>query len=287
MARVRLATLRHGTETTAAVETATGFAAVDAPDVGALLAMPVWRSVVELATAAPERIADADAVYAPVIVAPRKIVCCGHNYAEHIAELGRPVPEYPTLFAKFADTLTGPFDDIVLDGTSSSVDWEAELAVVIGADLRHASADEALAGIAGYTIANDISMRDWQARTPQWLQGKAFDGTTPLGPVLVTADELDPVAGLEITCRIGDEVVQRGSTGTLVFDAAHLVAYVSQFTRLRPGDIVLTGTPGGVGMARTPPRFLADGDVLTTTIQGIGTMTNAVRALTPATSEQH
>ncbi|TMR35611.1 fumarylacetoacetate hydrolase family protein, partial [Nonomuraea zeae] len=182
---------------------------------------------------------------------------------------------HPTLFAKYADTLTGPAAEIRLPA-GLDVDWEAELAVVVGAEIRGASRAEAAAAIWGYTIANDVSVRDWQRRTLQWFQGKAWDRTTPVGPVVVTADELDPAAGLQVVCRVDGVERQRGDTRSLVFDAAALVAYVSTFTRLRPGDLVLTGTPGGVGMAMTPPAYLTDGAVLETEISGIGVLRNRI-----------
>ncbi|RNI22920.1 fumarylacetoacetate hydrolase family protein [Flexivirga caeni] len=207
---------------------------------------------------------------------PHKVICCGLNYGDHILEMGRELPSYPTLFAKFADTLTGPIDDIVLP-RGLQVDWEAELAVVVGAELRRATADEARAGIAGYTVANDISVRDWQNRTLQWLQGKAWDASTPVGPVVVSPDAVDPAAGVDVVCRINGVERQRGDTSRLVFDSAALLAYVSAFTVLRPGDLVLTGTPGGVGQGLRPPTFLTDGDVLETEITGIGRLRNVIR----------
>lgn len=216
----------------------------------------------------------------PVLPLPRpgKVICCGLNYGDHIAETGRETPSYPTLFAKYADTLLAPGADIVVPAHDGlQLDWEAELAVVVGAELRHATAAEADAAIAGYTVANDISVRDWQRRTLQWFQGKAWDATTPLGPIVVTPDELDPTAGVEVTCRVNGVERQRGNTKTLVFDSAALLAYVSTFTVLRPGDIVLTGTPGGVGMGMEPASYLRDGDVVETEIPGIGLLTNTVR----------
>jgi acylpyruvate hydrolase len=209
------------------------------------------------------------------------VICCGLNYGEHIAETGRDLPTHPTLFAKFADSLIGPTDDVVIPGDVSA-DWEAELAVVVGRTLTRASRAEAAEGILGYTVANDVSMRDWQRRTLQWFQGKAWDATTPVGPVVVTADEIDPTAGITITCRVNGVEVQRDSTSTLVFDSAELLSYISTFTTLRAGDLVLTGTPGGIGMAREPAWFLADGDVLETEIEAIGTLTNTVRVAEPA-----
>jgi acylpyruvate hydrolase len=207
---------------------------------------------------------------------PAKVICCGLNYGDHIAEMGRELPSYPTLFAKHADTLVPDGADIVLPA-GVQVDWEAELAVVVGAEIRGASRGEAARAIGGYTVANDISVRDWQSRTLQWFQGKAWDATTPIGPVVVPADAIDPIAGVEVVCRVNGRERQRGNTRTLVFDCPSLLAYISTFTVLRPGDVVLTGTPGGVGMGMTPPTFLADGDVLETEVPGIGTLTNTVR----------
>lgn len=208
--------------------------------------------------------------------APSKVICCGLNYADHITETGRDLPSHPTLFAKYADTLVGPQDDIILPG-GLDVDWEAELAVVVGAEIRNADRDEAAEAIFGYTVANDISIRDWQYRTLQWFQGKAWDRSTPVGPVIVTADSVDPTEGLAISCSVNGEEMQSASTRTLVFDAADLLAYVSTFTVLRPGDLVLTGTPGGVGVGMDPKRYLADGDVVETRIDGIGSLRNIIR----------
>jgi acylpyruvate hydrolase len=262
---MHLATVRSATGTTAAVRLDT-WHALPAPDLSALLA-----SGVDLVPGA----SVPDAV--PVLPLPRpgKVICCGLNYGDHIKETGREEPTHPTLFAKYADTLIGPGSDIRFPA-GLQVDWEAELAVVVGSELRKATALEAERAIAGYTVANDISVRDWQRRTPQWFQGKAWDATTPLGPVLVTPDELDPLAGVEVICRVNGVERQRGNTKTLVFDSAALLAYISTFTVLRPGDVVLTGTPGGVGMAMDPPRYLADGDVVETEIPGVGTLSNTV-----------
>lgn len=272
---MRLATVTGSAGTTAAVLDGTDWRALPAPDLSALFAADsAGFDPAALAGRVGEVVADAT----PVLPLPRpgKILCCGLNYGEHIDETGRERPSFPTLFAKFADTLTGPSDDLHLD-PSAEWDWEAELAVVVGRTLHRADRTAAVAGIGGWTVANDLSARDWQRRTLQWLQGKAWDATTPVGPVVVTPDEIDPTAGLAISCRVNGQEVQRDSTATLVFDAADLLAYVSTFTVLRPGDLVLTGTPGGVGMTRTPPRYLADGDVLETEIDGIGTLRNTVR----------
>jgi acylpyruvate hydrolase len=273
---MRLSTLQlEDAGTRAAVQDGDDWALLDAAELDGLLTQPAWRDMAAkaVADAASVRIPAANAKLLRPIIRPTKILCCGLNYRDHIAETGRETPDYPTLFGKFADTLTDPDADISVVG-SAKVDWEAELAVVIGGEVWQADAQSAEQAIAGYTIANDVSMRDWQSRTLQWLQGKAWDRTTPLGPVLVTADELDPRAGLEISVLVDDETMQHSNTRELLFDAPALVAYVSQFTRLRPGDIILTGTPGGVGLGREPQRFLADGELLTTRIEGIGELRN-------------
>ncbi|MER5636071.1 fumarylacetoacetate hydrolase family protein [Kitasatospora sp. NPDC002227] len=264
---MHLATVTHAGGTSAAVLDGSSWRALPAADLSALLdsgAEPVPGEVL------------AGAVPVLPLPAPRKVICCGLNYADHILETGRELPAHPTLFTKYADTLAGPEADLLLPA-GLQVDWEAELAVVVGATLRRADREAALKGIAGYTVANDISVRDWQYRTLEWFQGKAWDGSTPVGPVVVTPDELDPAEGVEVICRVNGEQVQRGNTRTLVFDPADLLAYISTFTVLRPGDLVLTGTPGGIGAARRPPRYLADGDVVETEITGLGTLRNTVR----------
>lgn len=274
-----------GPATRAAVKSGDRFVLLAARDLNELLETAGWQ---EQAAAAAEQAAaeggglhdsiPADgARFATVLPRPSKVICCGLNYADHITEMGRELPQYPTLFAKYADTLIGDGEVIDAAGHGAKVDWEAELAVVVGAPLKNASPADAAAAIAGYTVANDISLRDWQNRTLQWFQGKAFDRTTPLGPVLVTPDECDPEAGVRVRCLVNGEEIQNGNTKTLVFTAAALLSYISTFTQLRPGDVVLTGTPGGVGMGATPPRFLHDGDVVTTEVEGIGTLTNTVR----------
>ena len=245
-------------------------------DVGALLAAPDWRD--QAAAASGEQHPASSLDLAPVVPRPGKVVCVGLNYRNHILEMGRELPEYPTLFAKFADALIGPRDPIQLAPESSAVDWEAELAVVVGGTVRRAGAAEAEAAIAGFTVLNDVTMRDWQYRTTQWLQGKTFEATTPIGPVLVTPDELPGGVrpALSLTAAVDGETVQEADTSDLVFDPVALVRYVSVIMTLRPGDVIATGTPGGVGHARKPPRYLAAGMTLTTEIGGIGRLENAV-----------
>ncbi|MBT8162385.1 MULTISPECIES: fumarylacetoacetate hydrolase family protein [Arthrobacter] len=283
---MKLATLRTAEGTTAALAVGTdGYLPLPYPSVGVLLADSVWRTTVEETVQANGSIGSpalagtikaSDADFAPLLPEAGKVICCGLNYGDHILEMGRNLPEYPTLFAKHADTLTGANDTIEVHG-SEKIDWEAELAVVIGSHIFRADETEAQAAIAGYTVANDISMRDWQNRTLQWFQGKTFDATTPVGPVLITADEAD--GHFVVQGFVNGDLVQSGNTDTLVFGPARLLSYISQFTALRPGDLVLTGTPGGVGMGMTPPRFLQDGDVLTTEIAGIGRLENTIRIM--------
>ncbi|WP_077488151.1 fumarylacetoacetate hydrolase family protein [Sinomonas mesophila] len=278
---MELGTIRTAEGTSAAVRRDDRWMPLGAPDLSALLARADWRTTAEaaLASAAPGAgVAGHDAELALPLPAPRKVVCCGLNYADHILEMGRDLPEHPTLFAKFADTLTGPTDEVAVPpAAQAALDWEAELAVVVGAELRGATEEEARAGIAGYTLANDLSVRDWQKRTLQWFQGKAWDATTPVGPVLVTADAIDPEDGIEIVCEVNGVRRQTGSTKTIVFSAAALVAYISQFTVLRPGDVILTGTPGGVGMGMQPPLYLADGDTVVVQAAGLGRLENTIR----------
>jgi acylpyruvate hydrolase len=221
---------------------------------------------------APVPAAGAD--FAPVVPRPGKIICVGLNYRAHILETGRDLPQYPTLFAKFADTLTGARDDLVLPSVSEKVDWEVELGVIIGRPVYRATAAEAEAAIAGYTVVNDVSMRDWQARTLQWLQGKMFERTTPAGPYLVTADEIGSAPDLEVRCEVDGVVMQQSRTSDLLFGVAEIVAYASQAVTLRPGDLIATGTPGGVGNARKPPVYLQPGNVLRTWIEGLGECVN-------------
>lgn len=279
---MRFATIVHEGGTRAAAVVNDGFVLLPATDVGALLRQPEWRAAADAAVGAGlgvERVADAERV--AVVPQPRKVICCGHNYVGHILELGHALPSYPTLFTKWADTLTGPTDDLTVPADFRRIDWEAELVAVVGRRAHRATRDEAAEAIAGYTVANDVSLRDWQSHTSQWLPGKAVDRTTPLGPDLVTADAIDPKAGLEVRCRINGELVQQASTADLLFDGAAVIAYASQFTALEPGDLILTGTPGGVGMARTPPWFLRDGDEVETSIDGIGTLRNRIRVAVP------
>jgi acylpyruvate hydrolase len=276
---VKLATVRVHDGTRAVLTDDDSYVDLGVADVGALLAEPNWFERAASAGDAAVRYGIADVEFAPLVLTPGKVVCVGLNYRTHILEMGRELPEYPTLFAKFADALVGANDDIALPPESDAMDWEAELVVVIGRSVRRADDEQAAAAIAGFTIMNDVTMRDWQFRTREWLQGKSFEGTTPLGPVLVTPDELTGGVrpSLAMKCTVNGEIVQQADTGDLVFDPVALVRYVSTIGTLRPGDIIATGTPGGVGHARTPPRYLSAGQTVVTEIDGIGRLTNTVR----------
>ncbi|TDD27117.1 FAA hydrolase family protein [Actinomadura sp. KC06] len=274
---MKLATIRTDGGTRAARLTPDGAVLLDDPDVGRLLGRDGWAGAAASAQGEARPVDDAD--LAPVVPRPGKILCVGLNYRAHILEMGRDLPEHPTLFAKFAEALIGPRDAVQLAPESSAVDWEAELALVIGRTVRRASEEEAAVAIAGFTVMNDVTMRDWQFRTKEWLQGKTFEGTTPLGPVLVTPDELPGGVrpALTMTCRVDGAVTQKADTSDLVFDPVALVRYASTILTLRPGDVIATGTPGGVGHARKPPRYLTDGTTVVTEIEGIGRLENTAR----------
>lgn len=220
----------------------------------------------------------ASATLRPLVPRAGKIFCVGLNYLSHVEETKRDLPEYPVLFPKFASSLIAPDADILLPPESTQVDYEGELAVVIGRTGRRIAEDEAAEHVLGYAVANDITMRDFQYKTHQWMQGKAWDGSTPIGP-LVTPDEVD-VADLRITTRLNGETVQDSRTSHLMFPIPRLISLISQFTTLEPGDIILTGTPGGVGFRRDPQLFVRDGDVVEVEIEGIGTLTNRAVAET-------
>jgi acylpyruvate hydrolase len=271
---VKLATIRDGGATVAVRIDGDEAVELGAGDVGAVLRRDGWRAWAQAEDGPRRAVADLD--YAPLVPRPDKIVCVGLNYRTHILETGREPPQHPTLFAKYRSSLIGAHDEIVLPAVSDRVDWEAELAVVIGAPARHVPADAAAAAIAGYSVLNDVSVRDYQNRTLQWLQGKTFEASTPVGPWLVTADE-SPGPSREIVCEVGGETMQKADTADLVFDPAALVAYISAIVTLEPGDIIATGTPGGVGAARQPPRFLTDSDVVVTRIAGVGECRNRCR----------
>ncbi|MGW4821791.1 fumarylacetoacetate hydrolase family protein [Streptomyces sp. NPDC004227] len=246
-------------------------------DLGELFAEDGWqaRAAAASGTTYPAESAD----FAPVVPNPSKVVCVGHNYTNHIKEMGRDLPSYPTLFPKFADTLLGAHDDIVKPAETDAFDWEVELAVVIGKQVRRADEQQAADAIAGFTVMNDISVRDWQFRTIEWTQGKIWEASTPVGPYVVTPDEVGGVRpALEVKTVVDGQVMQQDDTGTLLFDPVFLVQYISTVITLRPGDIIATGTPAGVGNARDPKVFLLPGQTVVTEIAGLGVCTNKVVA---------
>jgi acylpyruvate hydrolase len=213
--------------------------------------------------------------FGPVLDDPRRIICVGRNYGEHTREMGNTESPWPETFLRLPSTVIGPHDEIRLPAVSEQVDYEGELAVVIGRGGRHIPAAEAEQVILGYTIVNDVSVRDWQRRGQQWTPGKNFDGTLPVGPELVTADELD-WRELELETRVNGDVVQSATTAQLIFDIPALIEFISSWLTLEPGDLICTGTPGGVGAARTPPLWLRPDDVVEVEIEGIGALRNKV-----------
>ncbi len=211
---------------------------------------------------------------------PGKVICVGLNYADHAAESGLAIPDEPVIFSKFSTSVCAPEDPIVLPRVSNQVDYEAELVVVIGAGGRHIPESKALQHVAGYCCGHDVSARDWQLAKPgkQWLLGKTFDTFAPFGPYLVTRDELEDPGNLHIELRLNGQVMQSSSTQQLIFSIPKLVAYISAVCTLEPGDVLFTGTPPGVGMARKPPVFLQPGDVVEVEIERLGVLRNTVTA---------
>ena len=277
---MKLVTAIRENATTAARVEGDSLVALPYADVPALLASgPSW------AARAAAHESDVwpldDAVLAPPTPRPEKIFCIGLNYRDHAEEAGLDIPKHPPAFAKFWRALIGATSDIILPENSDKVDWEVELGVIIGRPVRHATESEALDAIAGYTIVNDISMRDWQRRTTQFLQGKTFESATPVGPYLVTPDEVDHARQLRLTCSVDGVLMQDGSTDEQIFSPVELVQYLSQIITLMPGDLIATGTPAGVGAARRPPVFLESGMVVSCAIEGLGKQTNRCVAAAP------
>lgn len=271
---MRLATVATGAGPRAGVVHDGGFVPVGHyQDVGALLRDPAG---IEAASAADRDRAseplDALQILRPVL-APGAVVCVGLNYRTHILEMGRELPTHPTLFSKLTRAMTDPYAPVTLPSVSSQIDYEAELAVVIGTGGRNISPEHALEHVAGLSALNDVTARDYQRRTVQWFAGKTFEASTPWGPWIVTLDELGDLAGLSLSLSVNGEERQRALLGDLVFGVADLVADLSTIITLQPGDVIATGTPGGVGAASG--RFLGAGDEVTVAIDGIGQITNS------------
>jgi len=219
----------------------------------------------------------AGVAYLPPLMTPEKVICVGLNYRDHSAESGFKQPDYPTLFNRFNSSLIGHGAPVIRPRVSTSLDYEGELVAVIGKTGRHIANARALDHVAGYSIFNDVSVRDYQFKSPQWTVGKNFDGTGPFGPVFVTADELPAGAkGLTLTTRLNGAVMQQASTNDMVFDIETLIATVSEAMTLRAGDIIVTGTPSGVGQSRKPPVWMKAGDVVEVEIEKIGILSNTV-----------
>lgn len=272
---MQLGTIHHGGTTRAVrVDRDTGEAVLlDAVDVGQLLAGGGSPSGNEPVDGSVEETIDLiDVQWAPVVTRPNKIICVGLNYRDHVQEMGRDLPTAPTYFSKFSGALIGANDELRLPDPSISThnDWEAELAMIIGTPARNVDVADALDHVAGFTVFNDFSVRDYQTRTSQFLAGKTFEHASGLGPVMVTVDEIGDGSGLAISSSFNGEVKQRSNTDQLIFSTAELVADLSQIITLEPGDVIATGTPGGVGAARTPPEWLKAGDELVISIEGVG-----------------
>ena len=265
---------------------ATGFGLAGFPDVLTLLRHwdevgPTVRSIAARATemkAAGElRGVERHNLAAP-IPRPGKVICIGRNYAEHAHELGNDVPSEPMIFAKYATAVTGPFDPIPRPAFVHDMDYEAELVVVVGRGGRDIDEAVALEHVFGYCCANDVSARTAQMATGQFVRGKSFDGFCPMGPAILTADEVDDVQDLRITCRVDGDVLQDARTSSMIFPVARLLAHCSAGTTLEPGDVILTGTPSGVAMGRDPSPWLEPGQVCEVEIEGVGRIANPITA---------
>lgn len=238
------------------------------------------RSDAERAAANPANLVDVETLrLGPVIPDPGKILCVGFNYLLHVNEMNVELPDAPNVFNKFRNSLIGPQDTIKLPQVSDQIDYEGELAAVIGRRCFEVSEADALSYVVGYTIMNDVSARDLQFRTSQWTLGKALDTFAPLGPVLTLTDEIPDPQNLQLTTRVDGEVVQNASTAQMLFGVASIVSVISQSMTLEPGDVIATGTPDGVGYKRTPPLFLKNGNTVSVTIDRIGTLSNPVARL--------
>ena len=234
-----------------------------------------------VAQLAPSAVAPAGLIaeltLGPPIINPAKVLCVGLNYADHVGETGRTLPEHPDIFAKFATSLVGPFDAVDCAEVTDNLDFEGELAVIIGRRCHHASEADAMSYVAGVTVLNDVTARDLQYRGTQWLPGKAVDKSTPCGPALVTLDEIDDVQSLDLATTVNGRPMQGSNTRNMIFSVARIIAYVSHFLELSPGDVIATGTPEGIGAKRQPPQWLVAGDVVEVDIAGVGTLRNTIK----------
>ena len=266
---MRLGTIRHDGTTAAVRVDGDELTLLGYPSVDELLRAV---SVADVASIDGEQLPVAGSEWAPVVTRPNKIICVGLNYHDHVEEMGRDLPNAPTYFSKFSGALIGADDEIHLADPAISThnDFEAELAIIIGSDARNVQAADAYDHIAGFTAFNDFTVRDFQRRTSQFLAGKTFEHASGIGPTMVTVDEIGDGRGLAIGSLVNGTIKQQSNTDQLIFGPAELVADLSRIITLLPGDVIATGTPGGVGAARTPPEWLTAGDEVVIAIEGIG-----------------
>ncbi|HEX4170195.1 MAG TPA: fumarylacetoacetate hydrolase family protein [Bryobacteraceae bacterium] len=251
-----------------------GFSSV----LGAIENTDLWQSKVERLTTDGHRVSLSSVKLLAPIPAPRKLICVGLNYLDHAKETGAEVPKVPTIFNKFATSVIGPGDQVKLPKVSNQIDYEAELAFVIGRGGRHIAAQDWRQHVFGYTIVNDVSARDYQRATSQWLMGKTFDTFAPMGPCIVTADEIADPHNLKIGLRLNGKTMQNSNTKELIFKVPELIAFLSSVFTLEPGDIVSTGTPAGVGFSRKPPVYLQPDDEMVVSVEHVGELKNSVVA---------
>jgi acylpyruvate hydrolase len=257
------------------VADATGQAAY-ASLAGLLAAGPTgFEAVRNVAERPGVEVAEPD--FGPAVPEPGRILCLGVNYSEHAIEGGRSVPTWPEAFVRGVGSVIGPYADLVKPALTSRFDYEGELGVVIGAGGRYIRAADAMAAVAGFVVLNDATAREWQRAATQWTAGKNFEGSMPIGPELVTPDELD-ISDVALTTTLNGQVMQSAKTSQMIVDIPSAIEFFSSFTRLRPGDVIATGTPGGVGFARKPPVWLRPDDVIEVTVEGVGTIRNRVVA---------
>lgn len=245
-------------------------------DLKAVIAADALGALAEAAMASGDSLTASQVRLLPVIPNPGKLICVGLNYKSHVAETKRADSEYPSLFLRFNDSLAAHDDVVLRPAFSERFDWEGELAFVIGTGGRHIAKEKAFDHIAGYACFNDVSVRDWQKHTHQFTPGKNFPGTAPFGPFMVDRASVPDVTALTLETRVNGQVVQHASVGDLIFDIPTIVAYVSRFTPLSPGDVIATGTPGGVGDRREPPMYMKEGDVAEVEITGLGVLRNRI-----------
>ncbi|EJM88410.1 fumarylacetoacetate hydrolase family protein [Pseudomonas sp. GM60] len=245
-------------------------------DLKAAITHGLLNSLTPASLAALPRVALSDVTFMPVIPNPGKVLCIGINYATHVRETGRDMPTYPMIFTRFADSQTAHLQSILRPKASHKLDFEGELAIVIGKKARHVKAENALDYVAGYACYNDGSVRDWQKHTIQFVPGKNFPQTGGFGPWLVTADEIPDPQALELTTRLNGEIMQHTNTSDMIFDVRKLIEYCTTFTELAPGDVIVSGTTGGVGAFREPPVWMKPGDVVEVEISGLDILRNTI-----------